>query len=220
MAARSTKLGHEIARRKELERDLVKAKRKLKRTRGELESAQARISDLETRIRRIQQSPPYRVASRLWRVRARLRAPLRGRIEREGVGTQADEIPEAELWISATAASEAGDTAVERQPDGGVSRAVTLLGRPKEEQLVEALTALRGRGIGGSELLVITDCDALRVLDEFGCRYEYVPPREDWAQLLGRDPRSYDDFLRRRLAMIGTSHGVTVAAGDGAAETS
>jgi hypothetical protein len=213
MAAGSTKLKQEVSRRKQLEKDLAKAKRKLKRARDELDSARARIADLEMRVRQIQQSPPYRFASRLWRLRARVGAPLRRRAgEVAGAG---EEITET-IWMSA----ERHDGQREEAPRGAISRAVTLLGVPSEERLAEALADLRRAGLAGSDLLVITDCDALRTLEDSGCRYEYVPPREDWQKLLGPDAGEYDDFLRRRLAMIGALHGVTVEHADAAGATS
>jgi hypothetical protein len=203
--AESTKLKRETARRKQLQRDLAQAKRKLKSTRAELESAQAWIDALELRTRQIQQSPPYRFASRLWRLRARLRAPLGGP-EGEAPGPRQDSDPEA--WLPGDQPSQEQEGRAQPSPSTGVSRVVALLGSPSDEQLVNALGEREDEA--GSELLVVTDSDALSALDQFDCRYEYVPPREDWEQLLGRDPGEYGNFLRRRLEMIGVQHGVTV----------
>jgi hypothetical protein len=201
--AESTKLERETARRKQLQRDLVKAKRKLKSARAELESAQAWIDELELRMRQIRQSSPYRFASRLWRLRARLRAPLRGR---ESEATD----PDAEAWLSGNEPSQEQEGQAQPSPSTSVSRVVALLESPSDEQLINTLEALGRQGHPDSELLVVTDSDALGALDQFDCRYEYVPPREDWEQLLGRDAGEYENFLRRRLEMIGDQHGVTV----------
>ena len=84
----------------------------------------------------------------------------------------------------------------------GPLRPVLLLGGLSEAQLDKALRALNGSGPAEPAPLIITDCDALRMLDASGYLYEYVPPREDWEQRLGRDGRGYDEFLHRRLALI------------------
>jgi hypothetical protein len=208
----STKLKRETAHRKQLQRELATTKRKLKRTRAELESAQAWIDGLEQRMRRIQQSPPYRFASRLWRLRAGLRAPLR---EQDGEA-RAPRKPESdpESWLSEKESHKDQPGAAGLSPSIGISRSVALLGSPSDEQLASTLAELRDQGQAGPELLVVTDSDALSALDQFDCRYEYVPPREDWEQLLGRDAGEYEDFLRRRLEMIGAQHGVTVDEAD------
>jgi hypothetical protein len=207
MDAGSAKVKREVARRKQLERDLSKAKRKLRRTRAELESAQAWIDELELRMRRIQRSPPYRFASRFWRLKARIRAPLRRR-EGEPAGPS-KAASDSESWIPAGVPDGRQDAEPQPPPSAGVSRAVTLLGLPSDQELTETLEELDRQGLADSELLVITDSDALRSLDQFHCRYEYIPPREDW-ETLGRDASEYEDFLRRRLEMIGAQHGVAV----------
>ena len=71
------------------------------------------------------------------------------------------------------------------------------------------MRTLNGSGPAEREPLVITDCDALRMLDGSGYLYEYIPPREDWEQRLGRDNRGYDEFLRRRLASIAGMYELT-----------
>jgi hypothetical protein len=207
MDAGSPKIKQEVARRKQLEKDLAKAKRKLRRTRAELESAQAWIDQLELRMRQIQRSPPYRFASTLWRLSARMRTPLR-RHEGEPPGPS-EAGSDSEVWISAEEPDGRQDAKPPQPPSTGVSRAVTLLGSPSDQQLTETLTELDRQGRVGSELLVITDSDALRILESFRCRGEYVPPKEDWEKL-GPDAGEYEGFLRRRLEMIGAQHGVTV----------
>jgi hypothetical protein len=174
----STKLKRETAHRKQLQRELATTKRKLKRTRAELESAQAWIDGLEQRMRRIQQSPPYRFASRLWRLRAGLRAPLR---EQDGEA-RAPRKPESdpESWLSGKEPHKEPHKdqpgAAVLSPSIGISRSVALLGSPSDEQLASTLAELRDQGQAGPELLVVTDSDALSALDQFDCRYEYVPP--------------------------------------------
>ena len=91
----------------------------------------------------------------------------------------------------------------------GPLRPVLLLGGLSEAQLDKALRALNGSGPAEPAPLIITDCDALRMLDASGYLYEYVPPREDWEQRLGRDERGYDEFLRRRLASIAGMYELT-----------
>ena len=91
----------------------------------------------------------------------------------------------------------------------GPLRPVLLLGGLSEAQLDKALRTLNGSSPAEREPLVITDCDALRMLDASGYLYEYVPPREDWEQRLGRDERGYDEFLRRRLASIAGMYELT-----------
>ena len=91
----------------------------------------------------------------------------------------------------------------------GPLRPVVLLGGVTQAELGKALRTLDGSSPAEREPLVITDCDALRILDGSGYLYEYIPPREDWEQRLGRDDRGYDEFLRRRLASIAGMYGLT-----------
>ena len=91
----------------------------------------------------------------------------------------------------------------------GPLRPVLLLGGVTQAELGKALRTLDGSSPAEREPLVITDCDALRILDGSGYLYEYIPPREDWEQRLGRDERGYDEFLRRRLASIAGMYELT-----------
>ena len=164
-------------------------------------------------LRQIGASGPYRLAFRLWRLRALLTTPLRRRGSRRGgaeLETGADLTTTADQWLStgSGSAGETDGTFEERNGNPATVRAVRLLGLT-QEQLVRQLAELHEAGLVTAELLVVTDCDALRSLDEYGCQYEYVPPREQWENLLGRDSGEYDDFIHRRMAMIGAVHGVT-----------
>jgi hypothetical protein len=212
-------------------------RRELKQTRGELElrteeleAAEARSEALQERLLEIQGSRPYRVASRLWRIRARARAPLSGRPRRAredaaepaeldgGPEAPADAAGEA---ATADAPAEATERDFEQEFHGsrgvrvtdsegiGPLRAVLLLGGQTEDQVREALDGLGGKSSGGAEPLIVTDCDALRTLDASGYLYEYIPPREDWTQRLGLDDSGYDEFLRRRLHSIAGMYGLT-----------
>jgi hypothetical protein len=204
----------DVEGRKQLEKKLKRTKRDLNRSRGELEAAQARIADLEQRLRRIQGSASYRLAFRLWRLKARARAPFqrsaRAKLAQAKLEAELQTAKDSEIWMSEARLPRPATTATaSRIPDSARLRnAVRLLGGVTEEQLAVTLTELSEKGLTGPDLLVVTDCDALRSLDEYGCHYEYVPPRQDW-DLLGRDPSEYEGFLDRRLAMIGALHGVT-----------
>ena len=203
-------------RGKKLEQKLNKTKRNLNRSRGDLEAAQARIADLEQRLRRIQGSVSYRLASKLWRLRASVRAPFqrsaRAKAAQANFEAELRTAKDSEIWMSDAARPPRPARKATASPLPGGARprnAVRLLGGVTEEELAVTLTELSERGLTGPDLLVVTDCDALRSLNEHGCGYEYVPPRQDWVDLLGRDPSEYEEFLDRRLAMIGTLHGVT-----------
>ncbi|MCE3267089.1 MAG: hypothetical protein K0S15_1798 [Solirubrobacterales bacterium] len=200
---------------KQLETKLIKAKRQLNRSRGELEAAQARIADLEQRLRTLQGSATYRLASTLWRLRATARAPFqrsaRAKAAQAKLEAELQKTKDSEIWMSEARPPRSTRRATApRIPDSvRLRNAVRLLGGVTEDQLAVTLTELSEKGLTGPDLLVVTDCDALRPLDEYGCRYEYIPPRQDWEDLLGRAPGEYEEFLHRRLAMIGKLHGVT-----------
>ena len=57
-----------------LQRQVAAAREGLELRTAELEAAQARVTELEQTLRLIHQSRTYRVASRMWRIRARTRA--------------------------------------------------------------------------------------------------------------------------------------------------
>jgi hypothetical protein len=183
---------------------------------SELQAAQARVAELELRLRQIQQSRTYRMASRIWRLRASTRALFSGRPSRtqpEAPETAAPEVEERMPAAPAEAAEPAlyygsrGILATDRDASGPL-HAVLLLGGVTEPQLSDALRALAADAATDGEPLVITDCDALRTLDAAGYLYEYIPPREDWEGHLRRDGGDYDRFLRRRLASIAGMYGL------------
>jgi hypothetical protein len=79
----------------DLQRQVDTAREGLELRTAELEAAQARLTELEQRLRLIYQSRPYRFAWRIWRMRARTRASLarlRPRASQEQAGTGAREI--------------------------------------------------------------------------------------------------------------------------------
>ena len=192
-----------------LQRELKQARGELELRTTALEAAEARSDGFEQRLRQIQESRPYRMAWRLWRIRTRARAPL----SRAGSGRprsgQDDASEEAELSrgpdesLDATGNAEVfGATPTDAAPSAerdfeqefhgsrgirsagseliGPPSAVVLLGGQTEDQLREALDLLGSANVGEAEQLIITDCDALRTLDAYGYLYEYIPPREDW----------------------------------------
>jgi hypothetical protein len=218
-------------------KEVEAARKDLELRTDELETAQARLKQLEQRLQMINQSPTYRFASRMWRIRARMRATLsrspRTSEDQAGAGAEAvqrspapGQAPDVARYSEAVAA-EAGNTEPvsaaeaesvsywgsrgvrETDPErSGPLRAVMLLGGLTEPQLDSALRELALNGAAEDEPLVITDCDALRTLDSAGYLYEYIPPREDWERHLRRDGDDYDRFVRRRLASIAGMYGL------------
>jgi hypothetical protein len=198
-------------------KQIKRLRRELDLQKAELRTAQARVQALERRLRHIQQSPPYRFALRLWRISgwARRRSPD------QDLGREALELrplrglAEFDSAASAPAGTEefgersGEDTEAARRTglQTDVAAAIYLLGGATEAELVEVLEGL-SRDPANSGALLITDCDALRRINEYGYRYEYVPPREDWETRLGHDGTAYDDFVARRLRTIGVEHGV------------
>jgi hypothetical protein len=199
-------------------KQIKRLRREVELQRGELRAAQARVGALEQRLRRIQQSRPYRFAWTLWRFSAwaRRRSPDQDRrqealeMRRFGEFAEFDSAPSAPAVteefgeLSGEAAEALPDTVLQTD----VAAAVYLLGGVTEVELVEVLEGLRRDHPANAGVLVITDCDALRRIDEYGYRYEYVPSREDWEKRLGHDGTGYDDFVARRLRTIGVEHGV------------
>jgi hypothetical protein len=218
--------------REHLEREVSKARGDLALRTQELRSAQARLTDLERTLRRIHDSPPYRLASRMWRTRARTRSLLRLGPGARGAGPElasdATEDSDEVIYAAGYTELDSGgppdlgepealeesdpepvDGADEPDPASiGAERVIQLLGGLTQEQLVRELSELDKKGLVDSGLLVITDCDALRTFDEYQCRAEYIPPRADWERL-GRDSGEYDEFVRRRLLAIAGTHGLT-----------
>jgi hypothetical protein len=222
-----------------LQRKVDAAREGLELRTAELEAAQARLTELEQRLRLVYQSRPYRFAWRIWRVRARTRASL-SRLRRRASQQPETSLGEMQALAPDEVAYAAGYTEVTKQSlsngHGGQTtaaeearpafyygsrglratdqerpgplHAVLLLGGLTEPQLEIALRALAVDGPADAEPLVITDCDALRTLDSAGCLYEYVPPREDWEQRLGRNADDYDHFVDRRLASIAATYGL------------
>lgn len=199
------------------DKKIKRLRRELDLQRAELSAAQARLGALEQRLRHIQHSPPYRFASKLWRISAwaRRRSPD------QGLRHEALELPgprgfaEFDSAASAPAGTEefgersGEDTEAAPRPglQTDVAAAVYLLGGATEVELAEVLEGL-SRDPANSGVLLITDCDALRRINDYGYRYEYVPSREDWETRLGHDGTAYDDFVARRLRTIGVEHGV------------
>lgn len=183
---------------------------------SELQAAQARAAELEERLRQIQRSRTYRIASRMWRTRARIQALFSRppwRTQRVGPKPAAPEVEDKLPAASAETAEPVvyygsrGVLAADRELSGPL-HPVLLLGGVTEPQLADALRDLAADGATHGQPLVITDCDALRTLDNAGFLYEYIPPREDWKRHLGRDGGEYDRFLRRRLASIAGMYGL------------
>lgn len=219
-----------------LQRQAAATREGLELRTAELEAAQARVTELEQSLRLIHQSRTYRVAWRMWRIRARTRALFSRRRSNASGGlalTAAEEIefqaaPEQEIEAHTEQPLSNGDgsetdAAHDRQPvryygsrgvratdqeSSGPLRAVLLLGGLTERQLDGALRALALDDSADGEPLVVTDCDALRTLDSAGYLYEYIPPRADWGQYLGRNGDDYDAFVRRRVASIVGMYGL------------
>jgi hypothetical protein len=214
----------------------VQARDALELRTAELEAAQARVTDLEQRLRLIHQSRTYRFAWRMWRMRARMRrllSALRRRTTEEGAeeiqALAPDDVPYAPDDTEVTMRSlpdgpgreighprgaqpafyygSRGVRATDPEQSGPLY-AVPLLGGLTEAQLARALRALALDGRADGEPIVITDCDALRTLDSAGYLYEYIPPREDWERRLGRNGDDYDDFVGRRLVLIAGTYGL------------
>jgi hypothetical protein len=223
----------------QLQSEAAAAREDLELRTEELQAAQARVTELEQRLRLIHESRPYRFAWRVWRISSRARASLSRLRPRASRPDQAEAGPETQgpdevLYAAAysevskapllNADPAAGEPAGEgkefyygsrgmretQAKRAGSLRAVQLLGGLTESQVDSALSALEGDGPAESEPLIITDCDALRRLDSSGFLYEYIPPREDWEQVLGRDVTDYDDFVRRRLLSIGSMYGLAI----------
>lgn len=70
-----------------LRKEVEAARQDLELRTAELETAQARLKQLEHRLRLIHESRPYRFALRMWRIRAKIRAPL----SRSPAGTSPDQ---------------------------------------------------------------------------------------------------------------------------------
>jgi hypothetical protein len=236
-----------------LRKEVEAAREDLELRTAELETAQARLEELEQKLRLIHESRIYRLAFRMWRIRARTRALVsrrRARAPRELIEAQAtaeelearaateelDAQPTAEQLEGQATAEELealapqepppyrrGDPAQDAEPllyygsrgvrttdqeTSGPLHAVLLMGGMTESQLDSALRALDVEDPLDGEPLVVTDCDALKMLDSAGHLYEYIPPREDWERHLGRNGDDYDDFVRRRLASIAGMYGL------------
>ena len=55
-------------------------------------------------------------------------------------------------------------------------------------------------------VVVVSDSDAVHLFRKGGCRFEYVPPREDWEAHFPE--RDYDTFVRHRLDSLHESYTV------------
>ena len=205
----ANQLAREVRRRKLLQRDLSEARRSLALRTAELDASQARLAESEQNLRTIRDSPTYRVAQRLWRLRRGTRDWLRFR----GNSSSADK--QASVHSAGLSGPGVGDAVsgqgTDKQPASPAQTvaAVWLLGGLTSAQLIRMLRALSKSGTPASKLLVITDCDAFQALDGFGCKYEFVPSRQDWELRLGREASEYPEFVRRRLTAIGDAHGLS-----------
>ncbi len=106
------------------------------------------------------------------------------------------------LWRIALAAASARGRRV-----GGprVAVACVALGA-SEEGLAELLDRLVAGPDEPARVLVISDCDAVELAAARGCRFEHLPPREEWE---GRFPEAdYDGFLARRAGSIRESYAI------------
>ena len=90
-----------------------------------------------------------------------------------------------------------------RSPAGGgvdVELMVAALGL-SESDLDRALELLTtGSGREPATLLAVVDSDSFDLLRQRGCRFEFVPPREDWDRHFPGE--SYEHFLQARLAEL------------------
>jgi hypothetical protein len=163
----------------------------------ELAAMQARVTELEHRLRLINQGRTSRVRALFSRLR-----PGASRERAQAAAEELQALGPDEVYYGSR-----GVRAADQEPLGPL-HAVLLLGGLTEPELDSALRALARDGAADGEPLVVTDCDALRMLDRAGYLYEYIPPREDWEQRLGRDGDDYDDFLHRRLASIAGLYGL------------
>lgn len=55
-----------------------------------------------------------------------------------------------------------------------------------------------------ADVVVVSDSDAVHLFRKGGCRFEYVPPRDDWEAHFPE--RDYDDFVRHRLDSLHGSY--------------
>jgi hypothetical protein len=74
----------------------------------------------------------------------------------------------------------------------------------------DGLARLLDRLVAGPDeparVLVISDCDAVELAAARGCRFEHLPPREEWER---RFPEAdYDGFLARRAKSIRESYAI------------
>jgi hypothetical protein len=205
------KLAREVTRRKQLQSELSKARRDLALRTAELDAIRSRAADADQRLRRIEASGSYRLASRLWQVRRRALARVTGKGRSDptnGEGVYAAGVAELGGPERPDAVAAQTDGVGSRSATESPVRAVWLLGGLTPKQLVRMVSAIT-RGAGDpARTLVISDCDAFRVLDGFGCLYEFIPPRVDWELRLGRDGGDYDGFVRRRLSTIAQTYGL------------
>lgn len=59
---------------------------------------------------------------------------------------------------------------------------------------------------GPSTVVVVSDSDAVHLFRKGGCRFEYVPPREDWERHFPE--RDYDTFVSHRISSLDESYRV------------
>lgn len=105
------------------------------------------------------------------------------------------------LWRVALAVASA-----RRRRVGGPGVAVACVAWGASEGQVDRLLKRLVADLGGEpdRLLVISDCDAVQLAAARGCRFEYLPPRDEWER---RFPGAeYDAFLTRRAESIQSSY--------------
>jgi len=82
----------------------------------------------------------------------------------------------------------------------GVELLIVALGMTESQlqSLLETLSGPSGRALEG--VLLVIDTDAFGLMREAGCRFEFVPPREDWQRHF--PDNAYEDFVRARLTEL------------------
>lgn len=112
-------------------------------------------------------------------------------------------LPPRGAWLVWRAAHGAARLARRRADPTEVAVARVALGA-SEIELRDMLAELVLRAGDPGQVLVISDCDAVDVVAATGCRYEYVPAREDWERHLpGAD---HERFVSGRVKSILASY--------------
>jgi hypothetical protein len=193
--------------------ELSKARRQLAIRSAELRGTEARLAEAERQLQAIRAGTAYRMASTVWRVRARLGTRSVPELVDGVAEASSGALPELDLSYAELRLTRI--EAAPPPPDGPPApehaiEALLLLGGTTEEKLAAKLDELATGELADKDLLVITDCAAARVPERYGVRYEYIPPLSDWERRLGWDPAGYEPFVRRRLEAIATGLGATL----------